>query len=176
MISHPMYTLLIAIILILIVKAVISAQKDKRIAKHRNNELQKHEHFLGKNILEAIRVIGPASFSQTYSLDDERHVWDSGDALVSLITDRNGKIIDYCPARASWKEVELYFRKNSKRLKSKPVRKIMRSIGRSHSEFGCDFGVTIDIWNGPSKQSIDVWSKNGLCTDIEFSNDSMSKK
>jgi hypothetical protein len=171
----PMYKVLIAIILILFVNGVISKRKDKRIAKHRNIELQKHSHFLGKNILEVDRIIGPASLVTSQS-EKTYYSWGIGDALVSLITDRNGKIIDYCPARANWQEVELYFRKNSNRLKSKPVSEIKRAIGRSHDEGDYDFGVTIDRWNGPSKHSIDVWSKNGLCTGIEFSIDCMPKK
>lgn len=128
---------------------------------YRDRLLSENGHFMGRKIEDAVAAIGPVSRKIERWADNVSYIWDTGDASVLLICDKNGRVVDYCPSRKDPQEVWDFFEKNKDVLIGQRVWDIKKTIGESHQYFKGDHGECTDIW--------DIGKRKGLGAEFKWS-------
>lgn len=134
----------------------------------RDGLLEKNGYFVGRTVEEAQAALG--SYSRQYSRWGGRvdYVWGAGSSSVLLISNEQGKIVDYCPGRKGKKFVLHYFEQNRDAIVGKKVWDIKRDLGESNEYVSFDFGEACDTWKAAKRTLIEVWSKGDTCTNLVF--------
>lgn len=128
-----------------------------------------HHYFVSQSIDTAIETIGRQPLSHpVIPRVETTYSWCRGDDCVSLITDGHGCIVDYIPPHAAREDVLAFCRTHADDLAGWKLSAVVKEIGYPHSACSFDFGVEVSSWRLPSKSRVNIWTRNGVVTDLDL--------